>query len=129
MTNNHEALYFNGLGSGQTKPWEAWIFKRLAANGVNITHAHVNWRSDETFSDLLDRMTALAQEQRRKNRQHHSCTDKSELFSQNSKNRIICRFGQIAKRLHTVGQPLTRPTTAANSNQRLVNVVPSTFGG
>ena len=65
MTNNHEALYFNGLGNGQTKPWEAWIFKRLAAKGVNITHAHVNWRSDETFSDLLDRMTALAKEQLR----------------------------------------------------------------
>ncbi|HEY4963941.1 MAG TPA: hypothetical protein VIH90_04565 [Candidatus Saccharimonadales bacterium] len=54
------ALYFNGLGDGTIGRSETMIFTHLKKKGVNVIPAHVNWRSDEPFTSIFDKMTSKA---------------------------------------------------------------------
>jgi len=59
------ALYFNGLGSGKTRWIERLAFHYLAKRGIHVTHAHVDWQSDESFTSLFECMTKLTRAQLR----------------------------------------------------------------
>jgi len=59
-------FYFNGLGSGKTRHREQLAFRYLAKHGIEVTHAPIDWRSDEPFPVLFERMTKLTQQELKK---------------------------------------------------------------
>lgn len=56
------ALYFNGLTDGTTRKREQLAIKYLAKHGIIVEHIPINWRSDEQFPDMLDRLTKITQQ-------------------------------------------------------------------
>lgn len=56
-------LYLNGLGDGKLQRRQVMALNYLAKRGIQVTHAHVNWRSGESFENLCDYVLALAQDQ------------------------------------------------------------------
>lgn len=59
-------LYFNGLGDGRIRRREQLAINYLARHGIHVTPAQVNWRSNEPFAVLLERMVKLTQEHLKK---------------------------------------------------------------
>jgi pimeloyl-ACP methyl ester carboxylesterase len=53
------ALYFNGLGSGKTRKREWFAMRYLAKHGIQVEHISIDWRSDEPFEELLERLVSL----------------------------------------------------------------------
>lgn len=51
------ALYFNGLGEGKTRKRERLAMRYLAKHGIQVEHIPIDWRSDEPFEKLLERLT------------------------------------------------------------------------
>lgn len=62
------ALYFNGLGSGATRKREKLAIRYLAKHGIKVEHVSIDWRSDESFSSLLNRTVTITQEHLKKHR-------------------------------------------------------------
>jgi len=56
------ALFFNGLTDGTTRKREQLAIKYLAKRGITVEHIPINWRSDELFTDMLNRLTKIAQQ-------------------------------------------------------------------
>lgn len=48
-----QILYFNGLGTGETRRFEAGAIDYLESRGHQLTHGHVNWREKIPYSKLL----------------------------------------------------------------------------
>jgi hypothetical protein len=48
-------LYFNGLGPGKTRKREELAMRYLAKHDLHVTHHGINWRSGESFNELLDK--------------------------------------------------------------------------
>jgi pimeloyl-ACP methyl ester carboxylesterase len=69
MSSSTHILYFNGLGSGQTRTREQWVMRFLAKRGIEVTHAPINWRSDESFQDLFARMLKRTKQELKKHGQ------------------------------------------------------------
>lgn len=60
-----QALYFNGLTNGRTRRREQLAMRYLAKCGIMVEHVSIDWRSDESFEDLLDRLTKLTKQKLR----------------------------------------------------------------
>lgn len=56
------ALFFNGLTNSTTRKRERWAINYLAKHGIIVEHIPVNWRSDEPFTDMLNRLTKITQQ-------------------------------------------------------------------
>ena len=56
-------LYFNGLGTGQTRKRERRTIRYLATHNIRVRHMPVDWCSKESFKVLLDRATTLTQQE------------------------------------------------------------------
>jgi hypothetical protein len=59
----YHILYLNGLSDGKIRSREVLAFNYLAKRDIQSTHAHVNWRSGESFEDLHDHVLTLAHNQ------------------------------------------------------------------
>lgn len=59
----HRILYLNGLGDGKLQCRQLVAIKYLAKRDVQVAHAHVNWRSGESFENLCEYVLACAQDQ------------------------------------------------------------------
>jgi hypothetical protein len=56
------ALFFNGLSDGMTRKREQLGIDYLAMRGIIVEHVGINWRSDESFEQLLERVIAITKE-------------------------------------------------------------------
>lgn len=53
------ALYLNGLTNGTTRKREQLAIDYLAKRGIQVEHIPIDWRSDEPFEKLLDRLVSI----------------------------------------------------------------------
>lgn len=56
------AIFFNGLGTGETRRREAIAFKYLRKHGIAVVHHHIDWLSGEGFESLLQKAAALTRD-------------------------------------------------------------------
>lgn len=56
------ALFFNGLTDGTTRKREQLAITYLEKRGITVEHIPINWRSDELFPDMVDRLTKITQQ-------------------------------------------------------------------
>lgn len=56
------ALFFNGLTDGTTRKREQLAINYLAKRGIAVEHVPINWRSDEPFTHMLNRLTKITQQ-------------------------------------------------------------------
>lgn len=61
-SNPMHALYLNGLTNGQTRRREQLAIRYLAKRGIHVEHVPIDWRSGESFDDLLNRLTKLTEQ-------------------------------------------------------------------
>lgn len=62
MTHKLHALYFNGLGTGQTRWFERFVIRYLGKRGIAVEHVSINWYAHESLAALLTRTTKLVEE-------------------------------------------------------------------
>jgi len=55
-------LFLNGLSDGTTRKREQFAIKYLAKHDIIVEHIPVNWRSEESFADLLERLTKITRQ-------------------------------------------------------------------
>lgn len=56
------ALFFNGLSNGTARKREQLAIDYLAKRGIIVDHIGIDWRSDESFEQLLKRVTKITKE-------------------------------------------------------------------